>query len=149
MTRSSDSKTTDPRAADRQALLALHALERRAHLESDARVLAGVFAEHVWEAGRGQLTRLSRSELEDRFAAYFESVSYSVWDDLQPPHVAVAEDGKTGWMAIHIEARLNALGDANEGGERSFESAWIATYAKSGAEWQMVGISSSVVDRKG
>ncbi len=149
MTERSVSKNTDPREADREALLALHALERRAHLDGDARLLAGVFSEQVWEAGRGQLTLLSRSELEERFAAYFESVSYTVWDDLQPPHVAVSADGTTAWMAVRVEGRMSAAGDGGQRVERAFESAWIATYAKSGAMWQMVGIASSVVDRKG
>ena len=114
---------------------------------------AGDAADAGHAAGRGQLTRLSRDDLEQRFAAYFESVRYSVWDDLQPPHVSISDDGRYAWMAAHIEAQLTVAGKVSADGTRSsgvqrrFESAWIAAYEKRGGHWQMVGIASSVVDR--
>jgi len=131
----------------RDALLDVHRREREAHLTGDAALMASCFAEQIWEAGRGQLTRISRTELEQRFGAYFESVRYSLWDDLQPPHVVVSGDGRQAWMAIHIEARLAELAGGDAGRERAFESAWIAVYERHGDDWLMVGISSSVVDR--
>jgi hypothetical protein len=103
-------------------------------------------AEHVWEASRGGLNRLTRTELRDRFAAYFSSVRYSVWDDLEPPHVAVSADGLSAWMAVVIEAKLTATGD-NTSREVAFDSSWIAVYEKQDGQWLMVGISSSVVER--
>ena len=131
--------------SDRDGLLALHERERQAHLTGDATLISDVFADEVWEAGRGQLSRLSREDLKRRFEAYFASVRYSVWDDLQPPHVSIADDGRHAWMAIHIEGRVTGIEDPSQ--ERRFESAWIATYEKVGDRWLMVGISSSVVDR--
>jgi hypothetical protein len=131
---------------DHDALLAAHQLERRAHLDGDAELLATVFGEHVWEASRGQLTRLSRADIEARFRNYFASVRYAVWDDLVQPHVWVAPDGLSGWIAVHIEARLTRA-DESEPKEREFESAWIATYEKVDGKWLMTGIASSVVDR--
>ncbi len=131
---------------DRQALLDIHATERRAHLEGDAALIASVFADDVWEAGRGQLRRESRADAEARFSTYFASVRYSVWDDLQPPHVWISADGQSAWMAIHIEARLVATEGESEQ-EVAFESAWIAVYEKSAGRWQMVGVSSSLVER--
>jgi uncharacterized protein (TIGR02246 family) len=131
---------------DRRALLELHDRERRAHLEGDAEMIASVFADEVWQAGRGQLRLESRAEVEQRFRAYFATVRYSVWDDLQPPHVWVSDDGRSGWMAVHIEGRLIASeGDSER--EAAFESAWIATYEKLDGRWQMVGVSSSVIER--
>lgn len=104
-------------------------------------------AEHIWEASRGGLNRISRSDVRDRFAAYFASVSYSTWDDLQPPHVSVAADGQSAWMAVEIEARLTSGDDAGRQREVAFESSWISVYEKQDGVWLMVGISSSVVDR--
>jgi len=104
-------------------------------------------ADHVWEASRGRLSRLSQAELRDRFAAYFGRVRYTVWEDLEPVHVALSEDGQSGWMAVAIEARLTADGADGQVQERAFESSWIATYAKVDGRWLMTGIASSVVDR--
>ena len=133
-------------SADHDALLTVHELERRAHLEGDARLLASTFADHIWEASRGQLTRLSRADVEERFRAYFATVRYSVWDDLLAPHVWVAPEGRSGWMAVHIEARLTGTG-GDAPSNREFESAWIATYEKVDGRWLMTGIASSVVER--
>jgi hypothetical protein len=131
---------------DRQALLEIHATERRAHLEGDATLIASVFADEVWQAGRGQLRRESREDVEERFRNYFSTRRYSIWDDLQPPHVWISPDGTSGWMAIHIEGRLVVVEGESEQ-EVSFESAWIAVYEKRDGRWQMVGVSSSVVER--
>lgn len=133
--------------ADHDALLSVHESERRAHLEGDASLLATLFADHVWEASRGQLTRLSRADIEDRFRNYFSSVRYEVWDDLLAPHVWVAEDGRNAWMAVHIEARLTR-NEGEQSREHAFESAWIATYEKLDGRWQMTGIASSVAERE-
>ena len=135
----------DSAAADRRRILDLHAQDRRAHLVGDADLLTQGMADFVWEANRGTLNRIPRGEIRERFRAYFESVRYSLWDDLQPPHVSIAGDGLNAWMAVHIEARLAAVDGSGE--ERAFESAWIATYQRIDDRWQMVGISSSVVDR--
>ena len=84
--------------------------------------------------------------MEERFRAYFETVRYAVWDDLISPHVWVAEDGRNGWLAVHIEARLTST-DADDSREREFESAWIATYEKINGSWLLTGIASSLVER--
>jgi len=135
------------RTADEQALLDIHDQDRRAHLAGDADLLTSAMADYVWEAGRGGLNRLSRSDLRDRFGAYFATVSYSTWDDLEPPHVWVSPEGTAGWMAVAIEARLSATTAEGQTRERAFESSWIATYEKVDGRWLMSGIASSVVDR--
>jgi hypothetical protein len=134
-------------STDTEKLLELHARERRAHLEGDATLLTSGMADHVWESSRGGLNRLSRSDLEERFTAYFRSVRYTVWDDLEAPHVAVSADGSQAWMAVVIEARLVDTADDGSEHERGFESSWIAAYEKQDDDWKLVGIGSSVVDR--
>lgn len=128
-----------------EEIRAAHARDRQAHLEGNADLLADGMADHMWEASRGQLNRLDREDVRARFAAYFASVRYSVWDDLVQPHVSASVDGTSAWMAVHIEARLASVDDPLD--EREFESSWIATYEKIDGRWLMVGISSSVVDR--
>jgi hypothetical protein len=104
-------------------------------------------ADHVWEAGRGGLTRLSQAAMRERFTTYFASVRYSMWDDLEPPHVVISGDGTQAWMAVAIEARLSSVDADGHTPERAFESSWIATYEKVDGRWLMTGIASSVVDR--
>ena len=49
----------------------LHDQDRRAHLAGDADLLVAGMADYIWEASRGRLTRLARTDVRDRFAAYF------------------------------------------------------------------------------
>jgi len=135
-------QATDPDVA---ALLELHARDRQAHLTGDADLLTSGMADHIWEASRGQLTRLPRDDVRERFAAYFATVSYSVWDDLVQPHVAVSPDRSAAWMAIHIEAKV-APRDGGDVMPRGFDSSWIATYEKQDGKWLMVAIASSVAE---
>jgi hypothetical protein len=109
-------------------------------------LLAANMADFVWEASRGRLNRISRAEIRDRFAAYFESVHYAVWQDLQPPHVSVGRDGTSAWMAVEIEARMSATVEGREQ-EVRFESSWISVYEKLDGRWLMSAVSSSVVER--
>lgn len=136
-------QTPDP---DIEALLELHARDRQAHLNGDAELLTAAMADHIWEASRGQLTRLSREDVRQRFAQYFEAVRYSVWDDLVQPHVSVSTDRSVAWMAIHIEAKLAPRDAAGDVMPRGFDSSWIATYEKHGGMWAMVAIASSVAE---
>ena len=133
--------------SDRELLLELHEQDRRAHLAGDADLLTAGMADFVWEASRGCLNRLSLAELNERFRSYFSSVRYSVWEDLQPPHVSVSADGRHAWMAVEIEARMTALTADGKEDQHAFESSWISVYEKSDDRWLMVGIASSVVDR--
>jgi hypothetical protein len=138
---------THSAVSDREALLELHRQDRRAHLQGDADLLIADMADFVWESSRGGLNRISREEIGHRFAAYFATVRYSLWDDLQPPHVAVAPGGDAAWMAVDIEARLTAEDDAGAEQEVSFESSWISVYEKHNDRWLLAGIASSVVER--
>src|SRR6476646_6599754 len=114
------SSLTPSAETDRESLLELHRQARRAHLEGDAELLTADMADFVWEASRGGLNRISRNEIRERFAAYFAEVRYSIWDDLQPPHIAVATSGDSAWMAVEIEARLTARDDDGDEREVSF-----------------------------
>ena len=129
---------------DETALLALHEQDRRAHLEGDADLLVSGMAADILEAGRGGLAIASRSDLAARFSQYFASVRYTRWEDMRPPHIVVAGDGRSAWMAIHIRAELTGGGET-----RAFESSWIAIYENASTEgkWLMTAIASSVADR--
>ncbi len=124
---------------DVAALLALHEQDRRAHLNGDASLLVSGMADVILEAGRGRLARATRSELRERFQAYFGSVSYSRWDDVDRPHIVVADGGRSAWMAVHVTASVSGDGES-----RTFESAWIAVYEKLDGRWLMTAIASSV-----
>ena len=133
---------------DRQSLLASHTVERQAHLQGDADLLAGEMADQVVNVEDGKVEVLTREEMRRQFAHYFRQVKYSSWDDSIAPRVNISPDGHMAWIVIEVKARLSDLSGPGAGRQRGFNSSWIATYEKHGVKWQVTGISSGVAEDK-
>ena len=126
---------------DLDALLAVHEVERRAHLEGDADLFATVFGEEIVEASGGEVRTLTREQLRERFAGAFSRVRYLEWSDTVAPIGAVL--GDTGWLMVRVHARRETID-----GEPlpDFDAAWIAIYERREGSWGLRAISSSVVE---
>jgi hypothetical protein len=135
-------------AHDRESLLALHARERQAHLKGDADLLASGVADQIVSIEYGKVELLSREELRRQFAQRFAQVKYSSWDNVVEPIVSISPDGHMAWIVIQVKARLSDVSGPRAGQPRGFTSSWISTFEKRGGDWQMVGISSGVVEEK-
>lgn len=132
---------SDPRAG----LLALHEAARDAHLRGDPAPIARATGDRLLLAENGAIRVQSRAEVEQFFTGYLKRVRYSQWRDARPPAVHVSPDGQMAWMAVAIEATYSRADKPTEG-EKSFKSSWIATYAREGCDWRMVGIASDVAE---
>jgi hypothetical protein len=126
-------------------LRAAHEASRRAHLEGKAELMAPAMADPLLSASNGGLSVIPRDEMIGFFKNYFARVEYLEWSDAAPPVIEVSPDGRMGWMAVKVRARTVERAKP-EAGEKAFKSSWIATYRRAGCEWEMTGISSSVVD---
>lgn len=132
------------RKSDEQALLELHSKAREAHLKGDANMLAEGLPDEFVDVGRGKFQRVKREEFRERFAKVFATRKYSRWDNVVPPIVHIAPDGKTGWMAVQLVATLTAHEDGKPPETINFEMAWLANYEKQNGKWKMVAISYNV-----
>lgn len=128
---------------EKATLLQLHRRAREAHLKGDAALLSADAADFL-ELSDGQMRRVTRDELRALFTRIFQSRRYHSWDDVTSPVVHVSSDGRMGWMAVHITARVTMFEPKPR--ERAFQSSWIATYEKRSDGWKMTAISSSVAD---
>jgi hypothetical protein len=126
---------------DVAALLAVHEVQRAAHLTGDAALMGSVFGDVIHEASGGEVRTLTHDQLQDRFAGSFATRRYLEWSDVQPPIVGVS--GNLGWMLVRVYARRVAT----EGGVLpDFDASWIAIYEKHDNGWKLSAISSSVVE---
>lgn len=126
---------------DLVALREVLAAERRAHLETDARLLAASLADTLVSVDEGVVTRTPRSEVESLFAAYFEGAEYRAWDDVEPPLIRVSEDGRMAWVARRVA--VDRIEPDPAATPTRFESAWTATYEKRGGRWLMTSVTST------
>jgi hypothetical protein len=128
---------------DVAALLAVHEVQRTAHLTGDASLMGSVFGETIHEASAGEVRTLTHDQLERRFAESFATRRYLEWSDVEPPMVGVS--GSLAWMLVRVHARRVALdGSAMP----DFDASWIAIYQKRDDAWKLTAISSSVVEQR-
>lgn len=123
-------------------------LERQAHLEADAGLLASLVDDSLITVQAGRVSVLTRDQVEASFAAYFHEATYETWDDLEPPRVTLASDGSTAWVArrVHVGRTAQRFGMARM---EAFVSSWVATYRWNGRRWLMTANSSGIADRAG
>lgn len=123
--------------------LRIHRLHRRmlaAHCRGDAGTLAALSAPQVVVAGRGQVHETTPQAMRERFTGLFERLDYREYHDLIPPHIAVAESGDLGWMAVNVRA----VGAARDGGQAFDDTwAWIMTLVKRDGVWLHSGNASN------
>lgn len=117
--------------------------ERAAHLAADASRLAAHMADTVWMVDAGQRRAQTRQEIEDTFRSYFAGVTYHAWEDVEDPLVRIASDGSMAWVVRRVRSDRTAPRFGGLTKRESFESAWTATYGRSGATWQMTSVTST------
>jgi hypothetical protein len=135
-------------SSDEQALLVLHAHDREAHLRGDANLLTADMAPEIMDVGRGHFDRTTREQVREHFTTYFKQAKYSSFDDMVPPAVHVAPDGKSAWMAVQIRAHITNTEPRKAPEEIDFQSAWLATYEKQNGKWLMTAIAYSVPEKQ-
>jgi ketosteroid isomerase-like protein len=120
-------------------IMDLHHLQRTAHFNRDARLLVSILADDYTEIRNGKLSNPKKEDLITRFQAYFESVTFIEWDDIQPPLISVSADGTLAYAHVNKRVRLKT----KEGKEELSIFAWTGTYQKRKDTWKLTSITST------
>jgi hypothetical protein len=131
---------------DQDEILAILRDDRRAHLETDAALLASHLAETLVEVSGGAVHPTPRAEVESLFASLFEGASYEMWEDTAPPVIRLSADSTMAWVARSVRVRRRAPGLDGEPVLQAFTSAYTATYERLGGEWRMTSVTSTFLE---
>jgi hypothetical protein len=125
------------------ALDSLLADGRRAHLETDADLLAASLADTFLSIADGAVTVSPRDSVRAMFGRYFKDASYRSWDDVEPPRVVISDDHSLAWVSRVV--CVDREEPAPEGGRRRrlFVSAYAATYRWKQDGWRMTTVTST------
>jgi hypothetical protein len=134
-------------AADRAALLHLHAQQREAHLGKDAALLTATFADTFLNISRGRVASPTRAESTARLQAYFDRSTFIEWDDIVPPIVRISRDGQMASLIVQKRVRLTAPDSTGTLAPEHTVFAWLATYEKMNGTWRLTAVAST--DRPG
>lgn len=141
LTSASISCTPEGRDSDRERLLALQDLQRRAHLEGDATLLVSIFADDFTNIQGGEVSRPSREESRARFQAYFDRTTFLAWEDVRPPVIEISDDGSMAHVIVQKRVRLRDRSSPDEVETTRF--AWLETYRKRAGRWKLTAVAST------
>ena len=116
--------------AERTELLAMHAVVRRAHLETDPAGVIANDAEEWINVRDAEITVRHRDDDVKMFTEYFAGATYYEWDDVEPPIIKVAHDASIAWKIIHVRVRRTQNAEVQD-----FEYAGTETYEKRRGTW--------------
>lgn len=125
-------------AAETEQLLKIHASDRRAHFETNAKLLMEHAADDFISVSNGSIQRPTRAESLKFFEQYFKDAKYYEWDDLEPPIVRVSNDASMAWMIVRTRVRRAQTASGGEATERTFVYAGIMAYEKKAGRWVRV-----------
>ena len=137
-------RTPADEAADRAALLRLHAEQRTAHLERRAALIVAGQADTLLSVANGRVSTGTRERARTSFQSYFDASTFQAWDDVAPPRIRISPDGRMAWVIV--EKRVHVTSAAPSGGAPVVERvryAWLSVYEKQGGEWRMTVIAST------
>jgi len=130
----------DP-AADKAALLKLHAEDRQGHLKGDADLIAAQLAPTIEEVVGGHIKSMSREEAKQQFAQYLKTVKFTAWDDAAEPQLNISSDGKMAWMIVETKAEVEPIDHPED--KHAFSNSSIQTFEKGPDGWHMTAIAAT------
>lgn len=129
---------------ERTLLLQSDDIQRTAHLKGDANMLANEVADTIWSVQFGDINASSRSDLAERFGAYFPNVKYEKWDNLETPLINISKDGSL--ATVSVKKIVIAASKTEEGNWTAADTtifAWTAAYKKEAGNWKIYSTTST------
>ena len=116
---------------------------RRAHLETDASLIAAHLADSVFSIDGGQVIIETKEQIEAFFRVYFDGAVYHAWEDVSPPVISISVDGSMAWVARTVRVDREEPGLGGAPWRREFTSAYTATYESTDEGWKMTSVTST------
>lgn len=127
--------------AEKNAILAIHRDQQKAHLEKNVALLLGDNSADYIEVNRGLVKKPSYTENFKKFTAYFESVDFVAWEDVSPPIISISDDGT---MATSVVEKLVVTrAKAADHKLDTTHFAWLAVFKKINGKWQLHRMGST------
>ncbi len=129
---------------ERALLLASNERQKAAHFEGSPELLLAEMADTVYTVQRGVIRVTTKPEMLQRWEAYFKSVKYSQWDDLQEPLIHISADASQASVSVN-KITVSTLVDDPAAGVDTTYFAWTSGYRKVNGAWKIYKITSTRV----
>ena len=105
--------------------------------------MAALLADTVVMLADGGVSVFPREAARERFARYFESVTFLEWSDLEPPAVRLARSGDLATVRVRRRVRLGTTDSAGRSRLEHTVFAWTETWVREGRGWGIVQVTST------
>lgn len=128
----------------KKQLLLSNEIQRTAHLNSDADLLANEIADSMITLNEGNIQWASNQTIRKNFSQYFKTVKYTSWDDTQQPQIFISDDGTQASMYVQKLLDVQSKDETGFLGEHQFNLfAWNTDYRLINGKWKIIGITST------
>jgi hypothetical protein len=131
-------------AADRNAILALHAQMLKSHTEANPELFVQDSAEDFFSAFNGEIRKEPRERRVQSLRNLFGRIRFTEYVDLVPPEVRVSPDGKLAWLVAQTKAAGVRRDDKGVEQPLEYVTAWVVLFEKRDGRWMRVGVASSI-----
>ncbi len=125
-------------AAERAALLDLHERILAAHRADDVDGWLALEADTLIVGNRGDLFFSGKTERAEIRGRYLGATDFSVYRDMQPPIVQVADDASLGWVFAQVEI-VGVQGEPPDTASIHDVWTWVELYERRPEGWRLVG----------
>ncbi|MDW3647298.1 MAG: nuclear transport factor 2 family protein [Bacteroidia bacterium] len=138
-----NSQTSFDELKETAAILKLHNLQRDYHFNKDSNAFVNQMSENFISVNRGEITHPKKAETLSRYHAYFSSVEFVKWDDVNEPIIKFSEDGSLAYTIVDKIVRTRYNNGTGEEIEGETHFAWTAIYRKTAEGWKIENVSST------
>ena len=130
-------------AARRAALEAGLADGRRAHYAADAELLASGLDDTLHSLDAGVSTAQPRDSVRAMFSGYFAGAAYRAWENVEPPRIALSDDGSLATVLQVVCVDREEPDSAGDRRRRVFVSAYGSSHRWRDGRWRMTTVVST------
>ena len=130
--------------ADMQQLTSILQQERKAHFANDVDAFLAGFADTTVQVNQGKVNVTPKEVVKARFTPYFESVTFSKWDDAREPIIEFSADGSMAYAVLEKTVVLSYPDTLGNPIQDSANYAWVSIYKKLDGNWKLVCNASTM-----
>jgi hypothetical protein len=122
---------------EKQTILSMLQMERKAHFERNVDLFVSEFADSMISVNKGKVSKLSVEQNKKRIEPYFSSVKFIKWDNMAEPVIKFSDDGSMAYAIIQKEVILTYPDSTGKAFFDTSYYAWSSIYRKQKGEWKI------------
>jgi len=123
---------------EKNKILALLQMERKAHFEKNAALFVSELADTILSVNKGITKQQSKQEMQAQMQRYFDAVEFVKWDDIAAPVIQFSNDVSMAYASIQKEIIVREKSNPQQAQQDTIIYSWVSIYKKLNSNWKLV-----------